>query len=530
MSSNSPKDNGGEKFGARHGFYQGGIQDRHMNDGLRSALWNVLYKHWPYGSEVRAAIWTDWAGMTLDELETQDNHDLQNKVERMEFLEPYEAAGVSPLDADSVLATVKKKYFEVPEGMRYTIYELVELVCEGLEGQRQEEFARDINSALARNRSAYTLSNGKFERAMPRLERDAVEEASKRSPTGKKHAERAMEHMRPTSPDYEASISESIKMVEHAAQEAGGRGNGLNGMVKDASRRLGLHPAMQEQLAQVYRFANKTSRHSELGKAYEPDSHDAKAVLVWCSAMANYLADKDAAAGPQGRAGGGPAAPARGDPSGPKGSPDHLARGRELLEHGRYAEALEAFEKAVGADAQSADAHHGMGRALFMGERHEEAVSAYGRAIALDGNHFMAHLDKGTALATMSRHKEAARAFERACMIKPRNAEARLKRAKSLYEVGRHEEALDSCRRAIEIEPDNPDVHATKADVLGELGRHEDALESIDRAIRLDRDDAGLHVKRGRTLDRLGRISDALAAYGRAIKMDPAMADRVPQP
>jgi len=539
----SAEGDAGERFGVRYGFEQSKPQDRHVNKRLRNGLWSVLYRHWPYGGTAREAIWTDWAGLALDELEAQTGADMQDRVEREAYLEPHEAI-CSPLEADGVLARVKKEYFGLPEDRHYRIYELVELACGGLEGEGRDEFTAGINAALANNRSVYKLANGRLERAMSKLEHDAVEGAAGISAANRGHIEKARGHMRATSPDYEASISESVKLLEHTVQALGGKGAGLGGMVRSISGRLGIHPATRDQLAQMYRFANRTSRHSEPGEEYEPDSADAKLALVWCAAMANYLVEKDAAAGSQGTQarGGAPAAAPKEGPPGAGGAPGHTAeppvqggeaghtaRGHALLPRQDYAGALGAFERALEIDPGSADAHHGRGRALFMAGRHGEALGAYARAIAYEPNHFMAHRDSGTALTHMGRHKEAAAAFGKACTLKPRDAEALLKRAGSLHEVGRHDEALSSCRRALELDPDNPDVHGTKADIMGSLGRHEDALESIDRAIRLDRGNGRLHVKRGMILDRLGRVSDALTAYGLAIKADPAMAEHVPQ-
>lgn len=517
----------GEGLEARHGSGKGEAQGRRVDGRLKNALWSVFYRHWPYGDEAREAIWTDWAGIALDELDAQARQDLQGEAERADLLEPYEAAGVSPLEADGVLARLKEEYFRVPEGEHYRLYELVEMACGGLEGEGRERFEADTNRALARNGSVYRLANGRLERTVPRLEHDAIEEASGISPACRRHVEMARKHMEPTSPNYEASISESVKAVEHTAQELGGKGNGLNGMVGSISKRLGLHPAIREQLSLVYKFANKTSRHSEPGEVYEPDSSDAKAVLVWCSAMANYLVDK--AAGTQASAGES-AAPARVEAPGSDGAAGRVARGHALLARGRQAEAAGAFERAVEEDPLSADAHHGRGRSLFTGGSHNGALEAYERAISLEKRHYMAHLDKGTALAIMGRHKEAIAAFGEACAIKPRSAEAHLKRAKALYDIERHEEALKSCRRAVELDPDNPDVHGTKAGILRSLGRHEDALESISRAIALDRDNARLYVDKGYILESLGRISDSIACFGRAVKMDPAMGRHVPQP
>jgi len=267
----------GERFGVRHGFEKrGSPQDARMDHRLKNGLWNVFYEHWPYDEGVRAGIWTDWAELTLDDFD---------RKERL--------GGADP-NHHIVLSTLKKIYWGIPEDEHYRIYELVEVVCGILEASRRREFAADINTVLAENLSVYRLAKCRLERTMSDLEHGSVKKASEISAKSREHVEKAIKHMSPTSPDYEASISESIKLVEHTAQGLGGKGNGLNSMVDGLSEGLALHPAMTGQLSQLYKFANRTSRHSVAGE-YKPDSNDAKAVLVWCSAMANYLTDKAAA-------------------------------------------------------------------------------------------------------------------------------------------------------------------------------------------------------------------------------------------
>lgn len=270
---------GDERFGVRHGFEQKGTpQDALMAHRLKNDLWNVFYTHWPYDEGVRASIWADWAEMTLDDF---DQHE---RIDRYAH------------NHDHTLSVLKKIYWDIPDSKHYRIYELVEMTCNSLEASRRRDFVGDINSVLEENISVYRFSKGRLERTMSDLEHSSVKKASRISTKSKEHVEKAIRHMNPAKPDYEASISESIKMVEHTAQALGGKGGGLNSLVGNISERLGLHPAMQEQFSQMYKFANKTSRHSEAGEEYDPDSNDAKAMLVWCSAMANYLADKAAAA------------------------------------------------------------------------------------------------------------------------------------------------------------------------------------------------------------------------------------------
>ena len=277
--NDDPDGGADERFGVRHGIEQKVPQDRHMAHRLRNDLWNVFYMHWPYDDEVRASIWADWAEMTLDDFDQKERIDRHTP------------------NHDNVLLVLKMKYWKIPDNEHYRIYELVETVCGGPEASRRRDFVRDINAMLAENLSVYRLAKCRLERTMSDLENDSVKKAAGLSAKSGKHVEKALKHMGPTSPDYEASISESVKMVEHTAQKLGGTGRGLNSLVRDVSKRLGLHPVMQGQFAQMYGFANRTARHSEAGEEYTPDSDDAMVMLVWCAAMANYLVDKDAAAG-----------------------------------------------------------------------------------------------------------------------------------------------------------------------------------------------------------------------------------------
>lgn len=300
----SARGGAGERFGARHGFEQRGKpQDAHMDHRLKNDLWNVFYAHWPYDDDMRADIWAGWAEKTLDELD-----------------------GLESISYEAVLNPLKQKYWSLGEDEHYKIYELVEAVFDGLSASRKRAFVRDINAALGENLSVYRLTRGRLRRTMSDLERDSVKKASRASPKSKRHVEKAIKHMNPASPDYEASISESVKIVELAAQGIGGKGNGLNSLVRNASEGLAIHPVVLEHLAQMYKFTNKTSRHSEAGEEYEPDSSDAKLALVWCSAMANYLHDK-AAANATGRAPG----------SGRAGSPGSHARKSAAASRARQA-------------------------------------------------------------------------------------------------------------------------------------------------------------------------------------------------
>ena len=61
----------------------------------------------------------------------------------------------------------------------------------------------------------------------------------------------------------------------------------------------------------------------------------------------------------------------------------HVERGDELMRSGRYAEALQSYDRAVKSDPVNAAAHIKIGFALEKLGRHAEAMASHDRGIRL---------------------------------------------------------------------------------------------------------------------------------------------------
>lgn len=96
------------------------------------------------------------------------------------------------------------------------------------------------------------------------------------------------------SPDYRNSIKESISAVESVAKViSGNKKDSLAGAIDKIKGRAKIHPALERGLKQIYGYTSDGGgiRHALMDENI-PDYHDAKYMLVACSAFTNFLIGK----------------------------------------------------------------------------------------------------------------------------------------------------------------------------------------------------------------------------------------------
>ncbi len=198
--------------------------------------------------------------------------------------------------------------------------------------------------------------------------------------------------------------------------------------------------------------------------------------------------------------------------------------GNRLFDLGRYPEALNAFERAIGLDPAFADAYEGKGSVLYQLGRHAEALAAYGQAIDLDPRYAMAYIGKGNVLYYLKRYSEALSFHDQAIQLDPTLTDAYLGKANVLYYLVRFAEALAAYEEVIRRDPNCALAYDGKGWALRQFKRHEEALKAYERAIALDPNNPSSYNGTGRTLYRLGRYEEALPFFERAIQLEPGIA------
>ncbi|HEX8200508.1 MAG TPA: tetratricopeptide repeat protein, partial [Isosphaeraceae bacterium] len=163
---------------------------------------------------------------------------------------------------------------------------------------------------------------------------------------------------------------------------------------------------------------------------------------------------------------------------------DQTDRGLILFRAERYGDALAAFDAALVARPELAQAHRLRAEALMELGRDREAVAALDRSLSRGLPDADAYRLRGLLRQALGQAADAVTDFTRALEMEPDSSNMRTKRAWAYLLDGR-DLALQDFDRAIALNPENCDAHAGRGYALVLLGRHREGIEAAERAIRL---------------------------------------------
>ena len=161
------------------------------------------------------------------------------------------------------------------------------------------KFANEINKDFERLNYEYRIINNLVTPISSKEEVHSIEEAIGSAKENiKEHLNSALKHLaNKEKPDYRNSIKESISAVGVLCREMTGEndlGKALFALEKKQSK---LHPQLKCAFDNLYRYVNEKQsgiRHELMDESgtYVPNYHEAKYMLVTCSAFINYLNGK----------------------------------------------------------------------------------------------------------------------------------------------------------------------------------------------------------------------------------------------
>jgi predicted O-linked N-acetylglucosamine transferase (SPINDLY family) len=199
--------------------------------------------------------------------------------------------------------------------------------------------------------------------------------------------------------------------------------------------------------------------------------------------------------------------------------------GRMLTLHGRVADAVREYERAIALDPGCLAALYNRATLLLQMDRPAEALQSLDALIARAPAPASAHLVRGNALSTLGRKEAALAAFDEAVRLDPRAPLGHCNRGNALLALGRPEEALTSLDGALALAPGHALASYNRGNVLAALGRLAEALASFDQAVRSDPRFTLAWYNRGSMLLELRRHAEAAASFDRALALD----ERMPQ-
>lgn len=187
---------------------------------------------------------------------------------------------------------VLREHFYNSKREWYEIYDFIEFCVPNA----PSDFSEIVNKILDREKSAFRFVNNQLVQITSTQEINEIEEAilnSHKFSSVNTHLNAALNLLSDRKkPDYRNSIKESISAVEsvckiYTQNEKATLGEALNKLEKDHN----LHPALKKSFSSLYGYTSDDAgiRHALTENDRSVDFHEAKFILVTCSAFTNFL-------------------------------------------------------------------------------------------------------------------------------------------------------------------------------------------------------------------------------------------------
>lgn len=188
-----------------------------------------------------------------------------------------------------------------------------------------------------------------------------------------------------------------------------------------------------------------------------------------------------------------------------KTAEDYIDEGNALQDSEDYADALEAFEKAIELKPTLAEAYFERGVTHHALNNLQTALEDYSKAIELDPTYADAYYNRGIIHSDLGDNQAALTDYNKVIELDPDDAVAYNNRGTARYDLGNLQAALADYNKAIELDPEYASAYHNRGLVYRDLGDVQEAQSDFQQA-------ANLHRQQGNTqdyqdsLDQLGAL------------------------
>jgi superkiller protein 3 len=185
--------------------------------------------------------------------------------------------------------------------------------------------------------------------------------------------------------------------------------------------------------------------------------------------------------------------------------------------------AVNASRKAIAINPKDADAWINLGVALFKSDDVEGAIDAFRKTLAINPDHVKAWHVLGIALDKSGDETGAIDAYRKALTIKPDHAEAWYNLGVALDKSRNAKGAIDAYRKALAINPDIAEAWYYLGIVLSRSSDSKGAMEAFKKAIAIKPDYAGAWVHIGLEFfkDEVRNLDEAKRCFQKALDLRP---------
>ena len=194
---------------------------------------------------------------------------------------------------------------------------------------------------------------------------------------------------------------------------------------------------------------------------------------------------------------------------------------RALAADGKRAEALEQFAAEEKITGPRADLEDAMGSVEAQMGNWAEARQAFEKAIAADSSYRKARIHLGVLDRQQNNLGASLDTLDAATRVEPPDAEAFVEYGRTLAAAGRDEAAEPVFEQALKLNPDLPGAAADLAMSLQRMGRQQDAIPWFEKALISEPRNVGVLTNLGLALTLTGKAKEGLGYFARAQAQSP---------
>jgi len=157
----------------------------------------------------------------------------------------------------------------------------------------------------------------------------------------------------------------------------------------------------------------------------------------------------------------------------------------DLVENGRFDEALPAYRRNVELEPNNADAHVILAGVLIKAGHHDEALKEIREAVRVGPTNARAHSFLGFVLMKSGNVQEGLGEFRVAVRLQPNNAKVRQELAVGLGMAGQVENAIKELEHALRLEPNYYQAYTSLADAYYNLAQYTKAIENYSASLAI---------------------------------------------
>ena len=187
--------------------------------------------------------------------------------------------------------------------------------------------------------------------------------------------------------------------------------------------------------------------------------------------------------------------------------------GSLLAREGKWEEAMQHYQTALGYSPNYPEAHFYMGNALDEQGKLDEAVAEYGKALWFRPTQEQTHIFMGIALGKQKKYDEAIGHYTDALKLNPDSAVAHNNLARILHTLGRFDAAIDHYNAALQIDPGLAIAHNNLGILLLQKGDVNEGTTQLREALRLKPGNAETEFNLALALNQKEQWSEAAVLF-----------------